>query len=64
MTKLKLGNYVFLSWKGDHDPRHVHIISNGRLIAKWDLENKCVMSGKVNRRVKKLIKRLIDQGKL
>jgi hypothetical protein len=23
--KIRRGGYVFLSWKGDHPPRHVHV---------------------------------------
>jgi hypothetical protein len=38
MPKVKRGGYVFLAWKGDHSPRHVHVYKDGTLIVKWDLE--------------------------
>ncbi len=64
MGKIKRGNYLFISWKGDHSPRHVHIYKNGKLIAKWDLENFIIMEGEVSRRVLKIIKNLVEKGEL
>lgn len=64
MTKIRRGNYVFLSWKGDHSPRHVHVYRGGRLVVKWDLENAQAMQGKAGRRVLKLIDELEAQGLL
>ncbi|HVT48881.1 MAG TPA: hypothetical protein VHD57_13910 [Vicinamibacterales bacterium] len=29
---------MFITWKGDHSPRHVHGYRDGHLIAKWDLD--------------------------
>jgi hypothetical protein len=37
MGKIRRGGYVFISWKSDHPPRHVHVYREGRLIVKWDL---------------------------
>ena len=34
MPKIRRGGYVFLTWKGDHSPRHVHVYRDGRLILK------------------------------
>ena len=31
MTKTRRGGYVFLTWSGDHPPRHVHVLRDGRL---------------------------------
>jgi hypothetical protein len=39
MGKVRRGNYVFLSWKGDHG-RHVHVYRDGRFVLKWDLDNR------------------------
>jgi len=64
MTKIRRGNYVFLSWKGDHSPRHVHVYRNRRLVVKWDLENSQAMQGKAGKRVLKLIDELVEQGLL
>jgi len=62
--KLRRGGYVFLTWKGDHPPRHVHVYRNGRLVVKWDLDNKQPMKGQAPRRVLKLIEELEDEGRL
>ena len=64
MTKTRRGNYIFLCWKGDHSPRHVHAYRKGRLIVKWDLENAQVMRGKAGKRVLKLIDELEAEGLL
>ena len=37
MSKVHRAGYVFLTWKGDHGPRHVHVYRGGRLVLKWDL---------------------------
>ena len=39
MGKYRRGGYVFITWKGDHPPRHVHVYRDGTLIVKWDLDN-------------------------
>jgi len=43
---------VFLAWKGDHGPRHVHVYRDGRL---WDLDRGIVMKGSESRRVRENI---------
>lgn len=64
MGKVRRGNYIFVFWKGDHAPRHVHVYRDGRLVVKWDLENWMPMKGHANKRVLKLIKELESEGKL
>jgi hypothetical protein len=64
VSKLKRGGYVFLSWEGDHSPRHVHVYKDGTLIVKWDLENSHAMAGSANRRVRELIRELEMAGLL
>jgi len=55
---------VFVTWKGDHSPRHVHVYRDGVLIVKWDLDLGQPMSGKVTRRVRILIEELEREGAL
>jgi hypothetical protein len=43
MGKVRRGGFVFLWWKGDHPRRHVHVYRDGKLIVKWDLDNKKAM---------------------
>ncbi len=64
MGKIRRGNYVFLVWKGDHSPRHVHVYRESKLVVKWDLENWTAMQGKAGRRLLQLIAELMDEGKL
>jgi len=43
MGKVRRGNYIFVTWVGDHPPRHVHIYKDGKLVVKWDLKNRVAM---------------------
>lgn len=64
MGKIRRGNYVFTTRKGDHDPKHVHVFKDNKEIGKWDLENNVVMEGKISRRIQNLIEDLRRKGKL
>lgn len=64
MGKIRRGNYVFLTWKGDHSPYHVHVYREGRLVVKWDLDHHRAMQGKANARILRLIAQLQDEGVL
>jgi hypothetical protein len=64
MAKLRRGNYTFLSWKGDHTPRHVHIYKDGKLVLKWNLDAGQPMKGKASARLRQLIARLELEGAL
>ncbi len=58
VPKIRRGGYVFISWKGDHPPRHVHVYRDRRLVVKWDLDNQRPMKGRAPRRVLELIEQL------
>jgi hypothetical protein len=64
MGKLRRGNYVFLTWKGDHSPRHVHVYRDSKLVVKWDLENWLPMKGKATRRLLQILEELEKEGLL
>jgi hypothetical protein len=55
---------VFVTWKGDHSPRHVHVYRDGVLIVKWDLDQNQPMVGKAIRRVRMLLEELEREGAL
>lgn len=55
---------MFVTWKGDHTPRHVHVYRDGKFIVKWDLENRKPMRGEAPRRVVELIGELEFEGRL
>lgn len=64
MGKLRRGNFVFVTWKGDHGPRHVHVFKESKLIVKWDLESQKPMKGQITGRILRLIAELRSEGKL
>jgi hypothetical protein len=64
MGKLRRGNYVFLTWAGDHSPRHVHVYRKGKLVLKWDLENEISMKVKATRAILEIIRELQEEGLL
>jgi len=64
MGKLQRGGYIFITWKGDHGPRHVHVYRDGKLVVKWDLDNKMPMKGSTPQRVLDLIAELEAEGLL
>jgi hypothetical protein len=64
MGKLRRGGYVFVWWRGDHSPKHVHVYRDGRLVVKWDLDHRCSMRGDAPRRVLHLIAELEAEGLL
>lgn len=64
MGKHRRGGYVFITCKGDHPPRHVHVYRDGKLIVKWDLDNQKSMKGAATRRIRELIGELEAEGLL
>lgn len=64
MGKIRRGNYVFVTWVGDHSPQHVHVYRDGKLVLKWDLDNNRPMKGRATRRVLELIAQLRSEGLL
>lgn len=64
MGKVRRGGYIFISWKSDHLPRHVHVYRDGKLVVKWDLDNGKAMKGSPPQKVVELIRRLQSEGVL
>jgi hypothetical protein len=64
MGKIRRGGYIFVTWKGDHSPRHVHVYRDGAFIVKWDLDSRKPMKGNATRRVRLLIEQLESEGAL
>lgn len=52
---------MFIFWKADHSPRHVHVYRDGRLLVKWDLDNQKPMVGSATRRILRLIAELEEE---
>lgn len=64
MPKVRRGGYVFIGWKSDHPPRHVHVYREGKLVVKWDLDHWKPMKGAAPRRVLQLLRELEAEGLL
>ena len=64
MARIRRGGYIFLTWVGDHPPRHVHVYRDGRLEVKWDLDNRMPMRGMATRRILELMDELESEGRL
>ena len=63
LGRIRRGGYIFYSWIGDHPPRHVHIVEDGRLIAKVELnDNLRVMQGMISNRIRRILSELIKEG--
>ena len=62
--RIRRGGYLFISWIGDHEPRHVHVFRNGELIVKWDLEHLRPMAGNANRKLLRILSELVKEGLL
>jgi hypothetical protein len=64
VAKKRRGGYVFLTYKGDHSPRHVHVFADRGFVVKWDLENDQAMEGEADRRLRKLLRQMVEDGDL
>ena len=64
MARIKRGGFIFISWIGDHTPRHVHVYRDRVLVVKWDLENNLPMKGWATTVLRRLIRDLQDEGQL
>jgi hypothetical protein len=62
--KIRRGGYIFISWKSDHPPRHVHVYREGKFIVKWDLDNRRPMKGRVSGEILGFIRALQTEGRL
>ena len=64
MTRIRRGGYVFVTWVGDHPPRHVHVLRNERLVLKWNLDKDVAMFGTAKPALVALIRQLREEGRL
>ena len=63
MGKIRYGNYIFISWIGDHG-HHIHVYKDRRLVLKWDLDENKAMKGRSTRKLRRLISELVREGLL
>lgn len=55
---------MFVTWVGDHAPTHVHVLRDGRLLGKWNLEMGRLIEGRLPARVVGWIRELQREGRL
>ena len=55
---------MFVSWVGDHSPRHVHVYRDTKLVVKWDLDHWQAMKGKASSHIVRILEELVEEGKL
>jgi hypothetical protein len=64
MSRVRRGGFVVVWWKGDHEPRHVHVFRDDRLILKWDLDRWQSIQGEAPARIRWLLMELRREGRL
>lgn len=64
MGRVKRGGYIIEWWMGDHKPKHVHIYKNNKQVAKLVIPGMRLLSGQMNKRLKKIIEQLLKEGKI
>lgn len=64
MPKTRRGGFIFVGWKGDHSPHHVHVYRDGTLVVKWDLDNWQPMKGQASARIRRILSELVKEGRL
>ena len=64
MTRIRRGGYVFVTWIGDHPPRHVHVYQDDQLVLVWDLSANKSIRGEPSRRLVRMIGELRLEGLL
>lgn len=64
MGREKRGGYLIEWWIGDHQPKHVHVYKDGREVAKVVIPSMRLLSGKMNKKLKKIIEQLLKEEKI
>lgn len=64
MGRVKRGGYLIEWWIGDHWPKHVHVYDDGREVAKVQVPSLLVLSGKMTKRLRKILKELLEKGEI
>jgi hypothetical protein len=62
--KYRRGGYVFITWKGDHPPRHVHVYRDGTTDREVGFGQPESVKGAATRRILELIRELEAEGLL
>jgi predicted NBD/HSP70 family sugar kinase len=65
MGRVRRGGYIFIWWKGDHPPLHVHVFDNdGKIITRVNLKTMEPMDiPRVTKKIVELIRELQEEGR-
>ena len=58
MTRKRVGDFIFVSYKGDHPPPHVHVHDSDDIyLGRFDIENQASMDSdlEITRKLKKAL---------
>ena len=65
MGKIRRGGYILTWWKGDHEPRHVHVKIGGRKLGRLNVTTLRGLEGWLpDRKLIKVIEQLKKEGRL
>ena len=64
MGREKRGGYIIEWWIGDHKPKHIHVYKNSKEIAKVVVPSMRILTGRMNKKLRKIIGELLKEGKI
>lgn len=66
MGKIRRGGYVIFWWKGDHEPRHVHVkTTGGKKLGRLEIDSIRGLEGWIpERKLVEIIEQLKQEGRL
>ncbi len=64
MGRIKRGGYLIEWWMGDHLPKHVHVYKDGQEIAKVRIPGLRILTGRLSKRLRKILEKLIVEKEI
>lgn len=65
MGKVRRSGYILTWWKGDHEPRHVHVKTGGRKLGRLNITTLRGLEGWLpDRKLIEVIEQLKKEGRL
>jgi hypothetical protein len=66
MARVRRGGYILTWFAGDHEPRHVHVVTDkGKLLGRFDLRTRRGVEGwQPARKLLQVIEQLEREGRL
>lgn len=64
MGRVKRGGYLIEWWMGDHWPKHVHVYKDGKEIAKVRVPELQILTGQLNKKLRKILGKLVEENEI